>query len=143
MKVDILGRGVVPGLGVLAPVYCKDLTETELERILKQSALKVYLAGTKVAVIKRNLHQLIMQDGGSKPTVQKPIEDKVTPSHTPAKEEPKPVVAVEPETDTAKELVAEVAEVEEPTIKAVVEEVSTSETVLPTPQTSSKKKNRK
>lgn len=140
MKVDILGRGIIPGLGVLAPMFDKDLTETELEKILKQSALKIYLAGSKAPVIRRNLHQLIMMGDGKSnvdiPAV-KPVkpEEKVTPIAEPVKEEP---AAVEP--------VAEEAPAVEETVEAgVEEEVTETEEAVATeqPVSSKKKKNRK
>lgn len=140
MKVDILGRGIIPGLGVLAPIFNKDLTETELDKILKQSALKIYISGSKVPVIRRNLHQLIMMGDGKSnvdiPAV-KPIkpEEKVTPIAEPVKEEP---AAVEP--------VAEEAPAVEETVEAgVEEEVTETEEAVTTeqPVSSKKKKNRK
>lgn len=141
MKVDILGRGIIPGLGVLAPMFDKDLTETELDKILKQSALKIYISGSKVPVIRRNLHQLIMMGDGKSnvdiPAV-KPVkpEEKVTPIAEPVKEEP---AAVEPVVEEAP-AVEETVEAE-----AVAEEVTEAEEAVTTeqPVSSKKKKNRK
>lgn len=146
MKVDILGRGVVPGLGVLAPVYGKDLSESAIENILKRSGLKIYLAGTRVAVIKRNLHQLVMQNTvASTPAKAAKVaaveESKVTPSVETVPEEPVAAPAVEPEAPAAEEVVEKAPVVEE--TKEEVTEETVKEDAASSTKTSSKKKNKK
>lgn len=142
MKVDILGRGIIPGLGVLAPIFDKDLTETELDKILKQSALKIYISGSKVPVIRRNLHQLIMMgDGKSNVDISavKPVkpEEKVTPIAEPVKEEPAAVEPVVEEAPAVEETV-EAEVVAEEVTETEAEEVTTEQ-----PVSSKKKKNKK
>ena len=112
MRVDIVGRGIIPGLGSNAPVYDKDMSELEIERVLKFASLKVYLAGTSVAVIRRNLHELIMLDNSPK----KASKD------TPAKKTAKAV--------TVTETAADVQEASEATVEATEEETIQEETTV-------------
>lgn len=112
MRVDIVGRGIIPGLGSNAPVYNKDMSELEIERVLKFASLKVYLAGTSVAVIRRNLHELIILDNSPK----KASKD------TPAKKTAKAA--------TVTETAADVQEAPEATVEAAEEETIQEETTV-------------
>lgn len=112
MRVDIVGRGIIPGLGSNAPVYNKDMSELEIERVLKFASLKVYLAGTSVAVIRRNLHELIILDNSPK----KASKD------TPAKKTAKAA--------TVTETAADVQEAPEATVEATEEETIQEETTI-------------
>lgn len=114
MRVDILGRGIIPGLGSNAPVYNKDMSEREIERVLKYASLRVYLAGTRVAVIRRNLHELIMLDNSPKKTSTQAKEKNI----------PEKVETVEAETIVQETPI----EVEETAEEAVTEELMTEET---------------
>lgn len=144
MRVDIVGRGIIPGLGSNAPVYDKDMSELEIERVLKFASLKVYLAGTSVAVIRRNLHELIMLDNSPKKTS----------TNASVKKTAKTVTPVEATTYVQKTAEATVETTEETTIPDEMpeEEITTAETTVeeveettPAQQQSksSKKKNRR
>lgn len=146
MRVDIVGRGIIPGLGSNAPVYDKDMSELEIERVLKFASLKVYLAGTSVAVIRRNLHELIMLDNSPKKTS----------TAAPVKKTAKTVTPVEATTYVQETAEATVETTEETTIPDEMpvpeEEITTAETTVeeveettPVQQQSksSKKKNRR
>ena len=142
MRVDILGRGIIPGLGSNAPVYDKDMSELEIERVLKFASLKVYLAGTSVAVIRRNLHELIMLDNSPKKTS----------TAAPVKKTTKTVTPVEATTYVQETAEATVETTEETTIPDEMpeEEITTAETTVEEETTpvqqqskSSKKKNRR
>ena len=144
MRVDIVGRGIIPGLGSNAPVYDKDMSELEIERVLKFASLKVYLAGTSVAVIRRNLHELIMLDNSPKKTS----------TNASVKKTAKTVTPVEATTYVQKTAEATVETTEETTIPDEMpeEEITTAETTVeeveettPVQQQSksSKKKNRR
>lgn len=114
MRVDILGRGIIPGLGSNAPVYNKDMSEREIERVLKYASLRVYLAGTRVAVIRRNLHELIMLDNSPKKTSPQAKKKNI----------PEKVETVEAETVVQETPI----EVEETTEEDATEELMTEET---------------
>ena len=142
MRVDIVGRGIIPGLGSNAPVYDKDMSELEIERVLKFASLKVYLAGTSVAVIRRNLHELIMLDNSPKKTS----------TAAPVKKTAKTVTPVEATTYVQETAEATVETTEETTIPDEIpeEEITTAETTVEEETTpvqqqskSSKKKNRR
>ena len=124
MRVDIVGRGIIPGLGSNAPVYDKDMSELEIERVLKFASLKVYLAGTSVAVIRRNLHELIMLDNSPKKTS----------TAAPVKKTAKTVTPVEATTYVQETAEATVETTEETTIPDEMpvpeEEITTAETTV-------------
>ena len=44
MKVNIKGVGLIPRVGLLAPVFGKDLSKDTVSVILKYSSFKVYVA---------------------------------------------------------------------------------------------------
>lgn len=119
MRVDIVGRGIIPGLGSNAPVYNKDMSELEIGRVLKFASLKVYLAGTSVAVIRRNLHELIMLDNSPKKT------SKDAPVKKTAK------------ADTVAETAADVQEAPESTVEATEEKITQEETTVTAAETTS------
>lgn len=140
MRVDILGRGIIPGLGSNAPVYNKDMSEREIERVLKYASLRVYLAGTRVAVIRRNLHELIMLDNSPK---------KTSPQ-TKKKSIPEKVETVEAETIVqetpieVEETTEEATETEQPMTEETADASKTEEAPATTQNNNSKKKkNRK
>ena len=130
MKVDILGRGIIPGLGTLAPVYNKDFNEESIKRILSYAALRVYLTGTSVPVTRKNLHELIVLDQKRNGTTNTtPVVETRTAAKVEKKKEaetaPAPVVETKVEEPTPAEPVveSEVAE-ETPTAEEVKEETS-------------------
>lgn len=51
MKVNITGKGVIPGINVLAPVYNKDLDKSQIMRILNFREFRVF--GVGVGLITR------------------------------------------------------------------------------------------
>lgn len=55
MKVNITGRGVIPGLATIPPVYGKDLSEAEITRILNFPNLRVYAASSGAIITKNNV----------------------------------------------------------------------------------------
>lgn len=146
MRVDIVGRGIIPGLGSNAPVYNKDMSELEIERVLKFASLKVYLAGTSVAVIRRNLHELIILDNSpkkaSKDTPAKKTAKAATVTETAADVQEAPEATVEA---TEEETIQEETTVTSADETTSVEETDTTEeaTTFQQQSKSSKKKNRR
>lgn len=145
MRVDIVGRGIIPGLGSNAPVYDKDMSELEIERVLKFASLKVYLAGTSVAVIRRNLHELIMLDNSPKKTsINAPVK-KTAKTVTPVEATTYVQETAEATVETTEETTIpdEMPEEEITTAETTVEEVEEETTPVQQQSKSSKKKNRR
>lgn len=55
MNVNILGKGLIPGLKMLAPVRNVDLDQQQIARILKVKSLKVTLVDSPDMITKNNL----------------------------------------------------------------------------------------
>lgn len=55
MNVNILGKGLIPGLKMLAPVRNVDLDQQQIARILKVKSLKVALVDSPDMITKNNL----------------------------------------------------------------------------------------
>lgn len=161
MKVNISGIGLIPGVGLLAPVYGKDLTKDKVAKILNYASFKVYVAATGVRITKKNIDEIF--GGGAKKAViatpptppapsapvveEKPKKSKKAPKpvepvvEEPVVEEPTPVVeepVVEETVETPVEEVVEEAPVEE----APVEETPVEEEDEVPTYTSKKKKRR-
>ena len=88
MKVNISGRGQIPGLGRLAPVRGVELSEMDIRRLINFHQFKVYDASTGKLIMKNNIDEIF------KPTVvAKPSINIAKPAETPKVE----VTIVEPE----------------------------------------------
>lgn len=87
MKVNISGRGVVPGMGVLAPVYGVEMSKDSILRFLNFQNFKLFEASSGALITRSNLEEFF------KPKSEKPVK-KTTTRKTVAKkkEEPKKVV---------------------------------------------------
>lgn len=87
MKVNISGRGVVPGMGVLAPVYGVEMSKDSILRFLNFQNFKLFEASSGALITRSNLEEFF------KPKPAKPAK-KTTTRKTAAKkkEEPKKVV---------------------------------------------------
>lgn len=136
MKVNISGVGLIPGVGLLAPVYGRDLTKDKVARILNYASFKVYVAATGVRITKKNIDEIF--GGGAKkaaaptpppaPVVEEPAPKK------PAKKAPKkeePVVEEKPvEIEQVEEPVVLDEVVEAPAVEEPVEEVPAEEAIV-------------
>ena len=80
MNVNILGKGLIPGLKMLAPVRNVDLDQQQIARILKVRSLKVTLVDSPDMITKNNLATMFAPKPVSTEKVEK-VEDK-----TPAEE---------------------------------------------------------
>lgn len=58
MKVNIAGVGLIPTVGLLAPVYGKDLTKDIVSKIIANGSFKVYVATSGVLVTKKNIDEV-------------------------------------------------------------------------------------
>ena len=142
MNVHILGKGLIPGLRILAPVKNVDLDQQQIARILKVRTLKVTLADSPDIITMSNLAQIFANQGSVK--VAAPIKKKDAPEKVekkaPAealiekaesagieteviKEEATPVEASVDDITLAEGLLDEALEVAKTAIPAVEEEV--------------------
>ena len=58
MKVNISGKGVIPGVNSLAPKYGVDLDIVAIKRILNYRQFKVFSSETGLIITKQNIDQL-------------------------------------------------------------------------------------
>lgn len=88
MKVNISGVGLIPKVGLLAPVYGKDLTKDTVAVILGYASFKVYVASTGVQITKKNINEIfgeaVKQAAAPAPT---PVAPKKTTKKAPKKVE--------------------------------------------------------
>lgn len=154
MKVNIAGVGLIPKLGLLAPVYGKDLSKDDVNKILSYSSFKVYVAANGAQITKNNIDEVF---GITKPVAAEAPKKKTTKKSTkkvaePVKVEEKPAPIVEEtpapvveETPVVEEVVkeepvVEVAQAEEAPVEETVEE--TEDTTDEKPVYTGKKKKR-
>lgn len=106
MNVNILGKGLIPGLKMLAPVRNVDLDQQQIARILKVKTLKVTLVDSPDIITKNNLATIFAPKTVSTEKVEK-VEEKTS---------------VEELIEKAEDLGIEVAKEEEEEETPVVEE---------------------
>ena len=75
MYVNILGKGLIPGLKMLAPVRNVDLDQQQIARILKVKTLKVTLVDSPDIITKNNLAMMFAPKPASTEKVEK-VEEK-------------------------------------------------------------------
>lgn len=75
MNVNILGKGLIPGLKMLAPVRNVDLDQQQIARILKVKSLKVTLVDSPDMITKNNLATIFAPKPASTEKVEK-VEEK-------------------------------------------------------------------
>ena len=132
MKVNISGIGLIPGVGLLAPVYGKDLTKDKVAKILNYASFKVYVAATGGRITKKNIDEIF--GGGAKkaatpPTPPAPPAPVVEEKPKKSKKAPKPVEPVVEE-PVVEETPVEIEQVEEPVeLNEVVEAPAVEEPV--------------
>jgi len=137
MKVNISGRGQIPGLGRLAPVRGVELSEMDIRRLINFHQFKVYDASTGKLIMKTNIDEIFKPAVVAKPSINiaKPVETpkvEVTIVEPEIKEEP--IVEVKPsflsvteiKTETTPEVENKITEI---ATESVVEEVVEEEVV--------------
>lgn len=109
MRVNIGGRGSIPGLGVLAPAYGIEMDKASVRRMFNFKQFRVYQTSTGLIITPSNIDAMFASNNTVAVTV-KPV----------AKNEPKPVAPVVKETPVA-EVVEESAPVVEETVYEAIE----------------------
>lgn len=131
MKVNIIGNGTIPMLGLTAPIRNIDLEETKIRALVNVKTLRIYNAESGILITSRNINGIFA-----------PAAEEETVETVEVKEET-PIPAVEETVSPIEETVVDVEETsEEP------EEINEEETVSKTAENvvnnnGGKKKNRK
>lgn len=97
MKVNISGRGVVPGMGVLAPVYGVEMSKDSILRFLNFQNFKLFEASSGALITRSNLEEFF------KPKPAKPAKKTTRKTVAKKKEDPKPVVVEEAKPEPVEE----------------------------------------
>ena len=123
MKVNITGRGIIPGLGVIPPIYNKEMSIPAISRLLNFPNFSVFDAATGIRFTKKNIKNVAMNT--QSPYTGVDVDPPKTPDKqtkvTPVVEKaPEPPVIEEEPTDE----VEEVAAVSEPEETPVIEETT-------------------
>lgn len=123
MKVNITGRGIIPGLGVIPPIYNKEMSIPAISRLLNFPNFSVFDAATGIRFTKKNIKNVAMNT--QSPYAGVDVDPPKTPNKqtrvTPVVEKaPEPPVIEEEPTDE----VEEVTVVSEPEETHVVEETT-------------------
>lgn len=109
MKVNISGVGLIPKVGLLAPVYGKDLTKDTIQVILNYASFKVYVAATGVRITKKNINEIF-----GEAVRQAVVPTAPAPVAVPKKKAPKKAPKVEK--PVVEETPVEIEQVEEPVV---------------------------
>ena len=123
MKVNITGRGIIPGLGVIPPIYNKEMSIPAISRLLNFPNFSVFDATTGIRFTKKNIKNVAMNTQSPYTGVD------VDPPKTPNKQtRVTPVVEKAPESPVIEEEpvveAEEVTAVSEPEETPVIEETT-------------------
>ena len=59
MKVNITGKGIIPGVNTIPPVYNIELDETQIRRLLNFNNIRVYEATSGCLITKKNIKTVL------------------------------------------------------------------------------------
>lgn len=138
MKVNITGKGIIPGLGVIPPIYNKEMSIPAISRLLNFPNFSVFDAATGIRFTKKNIKNVAMN--AQSPYTGVDVDPPKTPNKqtrvTPAVEKaPEPPVIEEEPTGEAEEVTAVSEPEETPVIEETTDVVSDEETVEETVDT--------
>lgn len=130
MKVNVTGKGLIPSLGVLAPMYRVDMTEKEVVRLLNFKNFKVYDSSTGGLITKKNLSTVLASyetdDIVEEANIETTIEEEVGVIEQVA--EPiimtEELISEETTDDTVEEVMVETTIEEEEEVTDTVEEIT-------------------
>lgn len=133
MKVNIIGNGTIPMLGLTAPIRNIDLEETKIRALVNVKTLRIYNAESGILITSRNINGIFA-----------PAAEEETVSTVEVKEEtPTPAVVEEP-VSPIEEPVVDVEETTDEEPKEINEEETVSKTAENVVNNNGgKKKNRK
>lgn len=78
MRVNIKGRGIVPRVGKLAPVYNQDLQKNDIEFLLNFNQFKVYETKTGLLITKGTVDEMFAKSQQPVDKVLEPKEEALT-----------------------------------------------------------------
>ena len=138
MKVNITGRGIIPGLGVIPPIYNKEMSIPAISRLLNFPNFSVFDATTGIRFTKKNIKNVAMNT--QSPYTGVDVDPPKTPDKqtkvTPVVEKaPEPPVIEEAPTGEAEEVTAVSEPEETPVVEETTEVTSDTETVEETVDT--------
>lgn len=132
MKVNITGRGIIPGLGVIPPIYNKEMSIPAISRLLNFPNFSVFDATTGIRFTKKNIKNVAMNT--QSPYTGVDVDSPKTPNKqtrvTPVVEKaPEPPVIEEEPVDESEEVTAVSEPEETPVVEETAEVTSDEETV--------------
>ena len=135
MKVNIIGNGTIPLIGLTAPIRNLDLEETKIRALVNVKSLRIYNAESGILITPRNINGIFAV----------PVnEDKIKQEESPVVEEVKPVKEIVTETEESAPVTQETSEEENISKEIDNEETASSTTDENVANNSSnKKKHRK
>lgn len=135
MKVNIIGNGTIPLIGLTAPIRNLDLEETKIRALVNVKSLRIYNAESGILITPRNINGIFAV----------PVnEDEIKQEESPVIEEAKPVEEIVTETEESAPVTQETSEEEN-----ISKEIDNEETASLTTDenvannSSNKKKHRK
>ena len=135
MKVNIIGNGTIPLIGLTAPIRNIDLEETKIRALVNVKSLRIYNAESGILITPRNVNGIFAV----------PVnEDEIKQEESPVVEEVKPVEEIVTETEESAPITQETSEEENISKEIDNEETASSTTDENVANNSSnKKKHRK
>lgn len=121
MKVNVYGRGVIPGVGLL-PVYNIEMNDQQILRTLNFRDVRVFNAATGIIITRQGLLEKMAEPKKPVPVVAKPVM-KETPVAQPEPVKVEPVIV---ETPVVEPVIEEAPVVEEPTVDESTEVLDTA-----------------
>lgn len=135
MKVNIIGNGTIPLIGLTAPIRNLDLEETKIRALVNVKSLRIYNTESGILITPRNVNGIFAV----------PVnEDEIKQEESPVVEEVKPAEEIVTETEESASVTQETSEEEN-----IGKEIDNEETASSTTDenvannSSNKKKHRK
>lgn len=151
MKVNIHGKGCIPGIGSLAPTYGVEMSYQQIQRLLNFPAFRVFTANGNAQIItKKNIDEVVLGNTAEPVKEVVPVQVEAAPVEEVVPEEAVDVeeLITAAEEEAAEEVVDEPTPLEVETVDPVDEgeQINDDETVAPVKESSEQyysKKNKK
>lgn len=151
MKVNIHGKGCIPGIGSLAPTYGVEMSYQQIQRLLNFPAFRVFTANGNAQIItKKNIDEVVLGNTAEPVKEVAPVQVEAAPVEEVVPEEAVDVeeLITAAEEEVVEEVVDEPTPLEVETVDPVDEgeQINDDETVAPVKESSEQyysKKNKK
>ena len=77
MKINIVGKGIIPGMGILPPVYNIEKSETDVRRLTNFRNIRVYCSENGLLITKKNVDSFFKTKIDTTPKTVDGVERKV------------------------------------------------------------------